>query len=66
MGTYQLVPFNTFKTICNHAFRVTLMLKKREMKKLYSSVTIRLGAFKSEMENTNSTIFKSITDKSIH
>lgn len=66
-GTYQVVPFNAFYITNNHAVESYSDGLRRELK--YNGIpviTIRPGAVKIEMENSTSSIFIAINDKSTH
>lgn len=66
-GTYQVVPFNAFYITNKHAEESYSDGLRRELKYIgIPVVTIRPGAFKTEMVNSTSAIFKAITDKSTH
>lgn len=66
-GTYQVVPFNAFYITNKHAEESYSDGLRRELKYIgIPVVTIRPGAFKTEMENSTSSIFIAITDKSTH
>ena len=66
-GTYLVVPFNAFYITNKHAEESYSDGLIRELKYVgIPVVTIRLGAFKTEMENSTSSIFIAINDKSTH
>ncbi len=66
-GTYLVVPFNAFHITNKHAEESYSDGLRRELKyNDISVVTIRPGSFKTEMENSTSSIFIAINDKSIH
>ncbi|MGN0830256.1 MAG: SDR family NAD(P)-dependent oxidoreductase [Candidatus Ornithospirochaeta sp.] len=66
-GTYLVVPFNAFYITNKHAEESYSDGLRRELK--YTGipvVAIRPGSFKTEMENSTSSIFIVINDKSTH
>ena len=66
-GTYAVVPFNAFYTTSKHAVESYSDGLRREMKYLgIPVVTIRPGAFKTEMEQSTSEIFRKIMENSTH
>lgn len=66
-GIYLVVPFNAFYTTNKHTEESYSDGLRRELKYIgIPVVTIRSGSFKTEMENSTSSIFKAITDKSTH
>ena len=66
-GTYLVVPFNAFYTTNKHAEESYSDGLRRDLKNIgIPLVAIRPGSFKTEMENSTSSIFKAITDKFTH
>ena len=66
-GIYQVVPFNAFYITNKHAEESYSDGLRRELKYIgIPVVTIRPGTFKTEMENSTSSFFKAINDKSTH
>ena len=66
-GTYAVVPFNGFYTTTKHAVESYSDGLRRELKYIgIPVITVRPGAFKTEMESSTADIFRSITEKSVH
>ena len=66
-GTYAVVPFNAFYTASKHAVESYSDGLRRELKYLgIPVITIRPGAFKTDMEKSTGEIFKRITENSTH
>lgn len=66
-GTYAVVPFNAFYTASKHAVESYSDGLRRELKYLgIPVITIRPGAFKTDMEKSTTDIFTQITEKSVH
>ena len=66
-GTYAVVPFNGFYTATKHAVESYSDGLRRELKYIgIPVITIRPGAFKTEMESSTADIFQKITEKSTH
>ncbi len=66
-GTYAVVPFNGFYTTTKHAVESYSDGLRRELKYIgIPVVTIRPGAFKTEMESSTADIFRKITENSVH
>ena len=66
-GTYATVPFNTFYTTSKHAVESYSDGLRRELRFLgIPVITVRPGAFKTDMEKSTADIFRAITEKSTH
>lgn len=66
-GTYATVPFNAFYTTSKHAVESYSDGLRRELRFLSIPViTVRPGAFKTDMEKSTAEIFRAITEKSTH
>ncbi|MGN1413418.1 MAG: SDR family NAD(P)-dependent oxidoreductase [Anaerovoracaceae bacterium] len=66
-GTYAVVPFNGFYTTSKHAVESYSDGLRRELKYIgIPVITIRPGAFRTEMEQSTGEIFQRITENSVH